>query len=298
MPRALSPPASSATARGILLMLLGVFLFTAMDALVKGLVGGYPAMQVVWARFTGQFVIVILLLSARGTLTDALRTRFPRLHIARSAFQFGTAGLYFLGLAYVGLAEAQALADISPVLITLGAALFLGEKLGPQRLLGVLAAMTGALIIIRPGLSVFSLAALLPLGSAVCYAAFALITRRVGAHESPWTSMIYGSAFGMIVSTLLILPSWVPIAAADLPLFILVGLLGSAAQLCLIRAFSLAEASVVAPFGYIGILFAILWGIALYDEYPDGWTLLGALVIVLAGLYVWHRETRGAQGAR
>lgn len=197
----------------------------------------------------------------------------------------------------MGLAEAQALADISPVLITLGAALFLGEKLGLRRILGVLAAMLGALIIIRPGLSVFTPAALLPLGSAVCYAAFALITRRVGAHESPWTSMIYGSALGMIASSVLVFPVWMPVAPADLALFLLVGVLGSAAQLCLIRAFSLAEASVVAPFGYIGILFAILWGIALYGEYPDGWTLFGALVIVLAGLYVWHRETHTAYRA-
>ncbi len=82
--------------------------------------------------------------------------------------------------------------------------------------------------------------------------------------------MIYGSAFGAVASTLVLLPVWQPIAAGDLALFVLVGLLGTAAQLCLIRAFSLAEASVVAPFGYIGILFAILWGIALFGEYPDG----------------------------
>lgn len=295
MPPAMPSPTPHNTARGILLMLVGVLLFTAMDAVVKGLVGGYPAMQVVWARFAGQFVIVVALLAARRELGAALRTRFPGLHVARSVFQFGTAGLYFAGLAYVGLAEAQALADISPVLITLGAALFLGERLGLQRILGVLAAMAGALLIIRPGFGVFTPAALLPIGSAVCYAAFALITRRVGAHESPWTSMIYAAAFGTLASGVLLVPIWQPIAPQDVPLFVLIGVLGSAAQLCLVRSFSMAEASVVAPFGYVGILFATGWGILLYDEWPDGWTVLGALVIVLAGLYVWHRETRAAR---
>jgi hypothetical protein len=84
---------------------------------------------------------------------------------------------------------------------------------------------------------------------------------------------------------------WTPIALADLPLFLLIGVLGTVAQLCLIRSFSVAEASLVAPFTYCGIVFATIWGVLLYDEWPDGWTVVGALVIVGAGLYVWHRET-------
>ena len=88
-----------------------------------------------------------------------------------------------------------------------------------------------------------------------------------------------------------------PVAPADLPCSCWSACLAAGRSCASIRAFSLAEASVVAPFGYVGILFAILWGIALYGEYPDGWTLFGALVIVLAGLYVWHRETQAAHRA-
>jgi drug/metabolite transporter (DMT)-like permease len=294
----IAPPSlSGKTARGILLMLLATLLFTAMDAVVKGLVANYATMQVIWARFFGQFVIVLVLLLARGGLRPALRTRFPRLHLLRAILQFGTAALFFLSLRHIGLAEAQALADISPVLITLGAALFLGEKLGLQRVLGVLAALVGALIVIRPGFAVFTPAALLPIGAAICYAGFALITRKVGMQESAWTSMIYAAAFGSAASFVLMLPVWQPIALPDLPLFVLIGVLGTGAQLCIVRSFSVAEASVVAPFSYAGILFAIFWGIVLFAEYPDLPTLFGALVIVAAGLYVWHRETRAARGA-
>ncbi len=283
-------PTTASTRKGILLMLLAIVLFTAMDALAKGLVQRYPTAQVVWVRFAGQLLLVVVIL--HRNLPPVLRTRNPRLHVIRSATQLGATGFFFASLNYIGLAEATALTDINPVLITLGAALFLGEKLGPRRIAGVLAAMTGAMIIIRPGLGVFSPAALLPLCCAVCYAASALLTRKVGSTETAWTSMFYAALFGTLASGALLPGVWVPIPLVDVPLFITVGCLGTAAQLALIRSFSIAEASSVAPFGYAGIVLATFWGIVLYGEYPDALTILGAGIIVGAGLYVWHRETR------
>lgn len=284
-------PTAAATRKGILLMLLGIATFTAMDALAKGLLQRYPTPQVVWARFAGQAVLVTLILGPAKFL-PTLRTQFPLIHMARSAFQLGATGFFFLSLGYIGLAEATALTDINPVLITLGAALFLGEKLGPRRIAGVIAAMIGALIVIRPGAGVFSPAALLPLACAVSYAGNALLTRHVGQKEGPATAMLHAALFGAIVTSVALPFVWVPIPLADLPLFLLLGCLGTGAQLCVIRSFSMAEASAVAPFAYLGIVFATFWGIVLYDEFPDQWTIIGALVIVGSGLYVWHRETR------
>jgi drug/metabolite transporter (DMT)-like permease len=276
-------------------MILAILLFTAMDATAKGLIERYPAPQVVWARFAGQLLIVLILLNRRAP--TLLRSRYPRLHMARSACQLGATGLFFLSLPHVGLAEATALTDINPVLITLGAALFLGEKLGPRRIAGVVVALIGALIILRPGLGVFSPWALLPLGAAVCYTGNALLTRYIGPKEPVWTSLLHASIFGTAVSALALPFVWVPVSGADLLLFTLVGFLGTGAQLCIIRSFSMTEAAVVAPFAYLGIIFATFWGALLYDQWPDGWTLLGALVIVGAGLYVWHRETQAARSA-
>lgn len=287
MPRRFS--SYSSTSRGILLMLLAILIFTSMDALAKGMVADYPAPQVVWARFTGQLVLVMIVLGPR--LAQAARTRYPGTHVWRSATQLGATTFFFLSLNHIGLAEATALTDTNPVLITLGAALFLGERLTVPRLLGVAGAMIGALIVIRPGSAVFSAAALMPLGAAVCYAISALLTRHVGARESHWASMIWAAAFGTIATSAFLPLVWQPIALDDLWKFGLVGVLGAGAQLCLIRAFTLAEASVVAPFTYTGILFATAWGIGLYGEYPDLWTVIGAVVIVVAGLYVWRSET-------
>jgi len=288
-----SPPLP--VTRGILLMIAAILCFTAMDATAKGLIERYSAPQVVWARFAGQLLIVLVLLNRRAPLM--LRTEYPRLHLARSAFQLGATALFFLSLGHIGLAEATALTDINPVLVTLGAAVFLGERLGPRRIMGVIAALIGALIILRPGFGVFSPWALLPIGAAIAYTGNALLTRHLGPKEPVWTSLLHASIFGTAIASLALPFVWVPILAADLWLFALVGVLGTGAQLCIIRSFSTTEASVVAPFAYLGIVFAAGWGIVLYDQWPDGWTLLGALVIVAAGLYVWQRETRIARKA-
>jgi drug/metabolite transporter (DMT)-like permease len=283
----------SQVTRGVALMILAVFLFTAMDATAKGLIARYPAPQVIWARFVGQLVLVLVILGPR--LGPALRTRFPVLHFWRSLSQFGATTFFFLSLMQIGLAEATAIADINPVLITLGAALFLGEKLGLRRIAGVLVALVGALIVIRPGAGIFSWWAVLPLLCAVSYAASALLTRKIGAQESVWASMVYAALFGTLVAGIALPFVWQPVATEDLWRFALIACLGTGAQLCIIRSFSITEASVVAPFAYLGIVFAAGWGILLFDQWPDRWTIIGALVIVGAGLYVWHRETRASR---
>jgi drug/metabolite transporter (DMT)-like permease len=285
--RALAP-----AAQGILLMLLAVLIFTLMDALAKALTPLYGTVQTVWARYVGQTVIVALLLGRR--LGPALRTRYPGLQALRSVFQFGASALFFSALPFIGLAEATAVVDLNPVLITLGAALFLRERIGPRRLLGILTALAGAMIVIRPGGAVFSPYALLPLGAAFCYSGYALLTRLVGRDESVWTSLLYTALFGSLIASAVLPWHWTTPGGWGLAGLVAIGLVGAAGQLCLIRAFTLAEAAAVAPFGYVGLVFATVWGILFFGEYPDRWTIVGALVIAGAGLYVWHRETREA----
>lgn len=279
-----------ATGRGILWMLAGIVLFTLMDAVVKGLVDRYPVGQIVFVRVAGQVLLVALIL--HRTLPARVATRHPWLHLLRGLTQLGAGALFFLSLTRIGLAEATALADINPILISLGAALFLGERLGPRRLIGIAAAFVGALIILRPGTGVFTPWALLPLAAACCYAANALVTRAIGPRESPWPAMFWGALICALLTGATLPFAAVAPAAADLPAFAAIALLGSVAQLCIIRSFSLAEASAVAPFGYAGIVLATLWGWLFFGEWPDAATVLGAVVIVGAGLYVWHRETR------
>lgn len=290
-PNGLSSNRSDRTRLGILFMLLAIFMFSSMDAVAKGLIKDYPPPQVTWARFFGQSVLVLIFLAPQGGLRH-LKSAHPWAHMLRSAFQLGATSFFFLSLAYIGLAEATAIADMSPVLITLGAAIFLGEKLGPKRIGAVVVALIGALIIIRPGSGIFTPAALLPLLCALSYAGNALMTRHLGMKEPPWTALLHAALFGTVILSLILPFYWQPIATHDLWKFALIGLLGSLAQFAIIRAFTLAEASVIAPYTYAGLLLATFWGFVFFGEVPDLATVLGGLVIVGSGLYLWAQESR------
>lgn len=279
-------------AKGIALLLGALLLFALMDAAAKALGARYHTGQVVWARFSVNAVLLALVF--RTSLTTQLKSRQPGLQFLRALTQILTVTLFFLSIRYIGLAEAAALTDINPVLITLGAALFLGEKLGVRRLAGIAVAFVGAMIILRPGAGVMHPAAILALAAAFTYSAGALLTRALRG-DSVATSMLWSALVGTAVTSLALPFVWQPVAAADLWLFVGMGALGTIAQGLLIRAFALAEASALAPFGYMGLVFSSLWGFAFFGQLPDRWTVLGAVVIVAAGLYVWQRENRATR---
>ncbi|MCZ0962973.1 DMT family transporter [Paracoccus benzoatiresistens] len=283
---------ASMQANGILLLLAAILGFTMMDATAKYLTQSYHPAQVVWARFVGNLLIFALIFRA-GTF-PLLRTRRPGLQFARALMQLGSVGLFFSSLQVIGLAEATAIMDLNPVLITLGAALFLGEKIGPRRLAGIGVALIGALIIIRPGMGVFQPAALLPLAGAFTYATGALLTR-MARMDSVATSVMWSAVVGSALTSLVVPFVWQPIALSDLWAFALLGAFGTLSQYLLVRAFAVAEAGVLAPFGYTGLVWAGLWGWMLFGQLPDLWTVAGAALIVAAGLYVWSREARATR---
>ncbi|MCI5095301.1 MAG: DMT family transporter [Rhodobacteraceae bacterium] len=287
----MGPTGSDTGARhAILLMIAAIFCFTLMDAGVKALAPRVGVLPSLWARYAGQMLLVFLLVLPR--LRQVAQTNMPGLQILRSLMLMGATAFYFLGLSLIPITEAAALMSVNPVLITLGAGLFLGERLGPRRLFGIAVALCGAVLVIRPGSDVFSTAALAPLAAAVCYSGYALLTRRVGSGEDVWTSLFYTGLVGTLVLSCVVPFAWVaPDGPALLLMMVVIGF-GTVGQLCLIRAFSQGEAAMLAPYSYTGLIFAALWGILFFAELPDGWTISGALVIAGSGLYVWHRETR------
>ena len=275
--------------RAILLMIGAILCFSLMDATVKALAPRTGVLPALWARYGGQMVLVLILVAPR--VRSVAHTDFPAIQFFRSLLLLCATAFFFTGISLIPLTEAAALMAINPVLITLGAALFLGERLGPRRVAGILVALCGALVIIRPGSEVFSPAALFPLAAAVCYSGYALLTRRVGNRESFWTSLFYTGLVGTVLLSAIIPFHWQALDMFSIGLMILCAGLGTLGQLFLIKAFSAGEASMLAPYSYTGLIFAAIWGFALFAELPDLLTVVGALVIAGAGLYVWHRET-------
>nr|WP_319250460.1 DMT family transporter [uncultured Celeribacter sp.] len=280
----------SAQSRGILFLLACVLVMSLMDAIGKLLGTRVDVSQVVLARFGGHLLLMLVIFGPRRRLS--LRSQHPWLQLMRSLLQLGAAGFFFTALQTQGLAAASAVADMNPVLITLGAAILLGEKVGWRRAISIAAAFGGALLIIRPGTAVFSLSSIWPFGTALCFAGYALLTRMVGTREPPLTGLFYTGVICTAAVALIAPFRWEQPDALAWGLMALMGSLGFVGQLFLMRAYAEGDASAIAPFAYTGLIAASFWGIIFFDQWPDIWTVLGALVIVGSGLYVWHRETR------
>ena len=269
----------------ILLMVGAIFCIASMEAVSKYLMEEIGPVQTIWVRFMSQTILVTLLIMPKSQ--QYIRTKYPKLQLLRSVAVMLTTTLYFFSFFMLGLAEASALFNISPVLITLGAFLFLGEKINAKRILGIGISLIGALIIIKPGTGVFTISAILPLAAAILYSVYNLATRFVGADESPWTSLFYSALLGAACYSFYIIFHWNPMSGNALLMALIIGLLATVGHLFLIKSLSLGEASLVAPFTYTSLLFSTIWGLALFNKFPDFWTIVGALIIVLAGIYVW-----------
>jgi len=277
----------TAAQKGAALMVAGVFCMASMDVMTKILGHSIPVAQIVWLRFVSQALLVGagLVIARRPVFTST----HIKLHMLRGLATTFSSYMFFMGILYLPLADATALIQLGPVMVTLGAVLVLGETIGRRRILGIAAAFLGAMLIIRPGSSVMAPASAFPILGAIGFTVYALATRFVRS-DGPWTALFLQGVFGMLFSSLLVPFFWQPIALAALPVVAALVGFGILGHLLMIRAFAAAPASDIAPYGYAGLLFAVIFGLLLFGEIPDGFTIIGAVVIVTAGIYVWYRE--------
>lgn len=280
--------APDATRRGILLFALAVFFFASMDVVAKWLMDRYDPLMVVWARYTSQLLWTLVIFAPR--LIRLLRTRHIGLQLLRSAFLFGGTLFFFLSLSRLQLAEAVAIFEIAPLLITALSVVVLNEVVGFRRWIGVLIGLFGAVVIIRPGSDVFQIWSLMPLIAASCFAAYTISTRFLGQDEAPATSFLYTTIIGSIAATAILPWVWETPLWVDVPVLATFGMIGGVGHFMLILAFTATQASILAPLSYLGLVFSAIFGVIFFAEFPDMWTWVGAAIIVGAGVYVWYRE--------
>jgi drug/metabolite transporter (DMT)-like permease len=289
-------PAQNRVLLGILFMMLAASIFPVMNGLVQVLSARYPSEQVIWSRTAGHLLIVLAVLLPRHG-PRIVATRRPWLQSARSLLLAASTTFFFFAVKHVPLAKAAAVSFSGPFIVVLLAWPMLGERPRLTRIVSVLVAFLGVLVVIRPGTETFQPASLLVLGSATCYALYQILTRLVAGEDRPETSVIWSALLGSVLFTLLLPAVWVaPAGIVDAALLCCLGLLGAAGHYCVARAMTYAAASVVSPFQYWQIVGSVLMGWAITGLWPDGWTWLGAGIIVGAGVWMALVERRRQGG--
>ncbi len=270
-------------------MALGMFLFAAADVQGKYLTATLHPIQIVWTRQMGLLIGVLVLLGIKGL--GVLRTRHAGLQITRGALAAISATLFMFGVKYVPLADAIAVTFVAPFIVTVVAALALGETVGVRRWIAVFIGFVGTLIVLRPGMGAVHPAILLVLVAASCFALRQILSRAVAGSDRVVTTVAYTA---IVSSLLLALPLpfiWrMPESGLEMSLLLGVAVLAGAGEILVIKALEVAQAVAVAPVMYTIMIWGTFWGWLVFDQLPDAWTWIGALVIMTTGVYTLHRE--------
>lgn len=262
------------------------------DALIKGLAQTYPTGQLLFIR--GLFVWPwILVFAMRSGGLSSMRIRNPQGQALRAVCVIVSAFMFVNGLRNLALADAIAVAFTGPLFLTAMAPLVLGERVGWRRWVAVLMGFAGVVVMLRPGGDVLQWAIVFPLGAAVFGSMRDLITRKIAETETTVAVLAVTTTVVLLagLSTALF-TDWVAPRTSDLATFAASGALLAVAHTLMIEAFRRGEATLVAPFKYSSLLWATVFGYLLFDALPSLWTIAGAIIICLAGLYVFHREAQ------
>lgn len=294
--------------RGILFKLGSVVVFIVMAAMVKAVSDRVPPGQAVFFRSAFAIPVILGWLALRGELRTGLRVAAPMGHVWRGVVGTLAMGLGFAGLAFLPLPEVTAIGYAAPLLTVVFAAMFLGEDVRAFRISMVVLGMTGVLIVLSPRLTLGggetvrateALGAMLVLGGAV-FAALAQVFIRKLVQTEATSAIVFWFSVTASVLALVTLPfGWVVPTATEAAVLVACGLLGGVGQILLTSAYREADASVVAPFDYASILFALAIGWWVFAEAPTATMLAGAALVVLAGvLIIWRERRLGLERAR
>ena len=270
---------------GILFAVAAYFSFSILDAFQKTAVINHSIFQLLFIKY-----IFTLLLSCseakRKKNYKFWQSNNVKLQVLRSFFSIIESGCFVLAFRYLSLADVHSVGSLTPVIIVALSALILKEKVSPKTWIAIFVGFLGVLIILRPGLSIFDIKSLLPLMAAFFLGLYQVVTRKVSENDSTETSLFYTSLIGFIVMSILAFVYWQPLTLNSYFLFTGIGIFFSMGIYFQIIALSKARASIIQPFHYTLIFWAIILGYLVYDDLPDMLTVAGAIIIAASGIYV------------
>ena len=307
---------SQSNLHGALCAMGAAFCFSFNDLGIKLVSDNYAVHQVVLIRsLVGMTTFLAIIMPLAGGWR-VIRTRRLGAHLARGTCVVIANTMLFLGLAALPIADAVAIYFVSPMVIAVFSVVFLSETVGPRRWLAIGIGFIGVMMVVKPGTTAFQLASLLPAMAAVFYAGLHIISRHIGDTESAATMAFYilvtfilfSSGMGLLTgdgrfagaggpALEFLLRAWAPIDPGDWPVLIMLGVTGVAGGYLIGQAYRLAEAAYAAPFDYLAMIMAIIWGITVFDTWPDWLSWAGMALILGSGLFLLWRETVKARMA-
>lgn len=282
---------------GIVLMLFAFFMFSLIDVNAKWLaLLGLPALQLSFMRYVGHFVISTVLIFKGGADFSRFGTDHWFLVLARGFLLMVSTILNFVAVQYLPLTLTSTILFSAPIMICALSWPLLGERVGIWRWLAIMIGFCGILIAIRPFDESFHWAVFLSLTGALCFALYSLLTRKLSGVVASTTMQFYSGMVGTVILLPFALYYW---QNPETPLLwiqmISLGIFGWLGHELLTRAHGFAPASTLTPFGYTFILYMTIWSMLVFGHKPDVYTIIGAAVIIIAGLVIWFREVRSSK---
>ena len=278
---------------GVFLMVITTIVFASQDGLSKYLATEYNVYMVVMIRYWF-FAAFVMTISSRkpGGVKQVAKTKTPLLQIFRSLILVAEMCVTILAFTLLGLAETHAIFASYPLIIAMLSGPILGEHVGWRRWLAICVGFFGILIILNPGNGIFSPYALVPLAGAILFALYGLLTRYAGQYDNSSTSFFWTGIVGCIAMTAIGLNFWDPVSQGDWSIMLILSASGMLGHFLLIKCYEVAEASAVQPFAYLQLIWASIIGIIIFGEQITTNVLIGACIIVGAGLFTIWRERK------
>ena len=279
----------SSTYIGIIFAILAYFSFSLLDTIQKTTVIYHSIFQMLFLKY---FFTLFLSVSEyyRKKNINFFKTKNIKLQITRSVLSIIESGCFVLSFSYLTLADVHSIASLTPVIVVALSAIILREKVNLKTWIAIFFGFLGVLNIMRPGLSIFDPKSLIPLVAAFFLSLYQIVTRKVSENDTVETSLFYTSIVGIFLMSFLMPFYWYPMQSFSYLLFLGVGFFFSIGIYFQIIALSYTKASVVQPFHYTLMLWAIILGYIFYNDFPDAYTILGAFIITLSGIYVLNNK--------